>query len=175
MLCMLRYSAWDSLNRIWWGRDLQLFEAVSFSTAEFQITFLFLAAIKELVLLEQIISYRIVLYGSQQSPKPTGVWWMCPAAAPNPGTVAWPWILEVHAQFCITAKNPPFQSTLNRIQVTSVPQLIQINFLHISFKLMDTIQRLYTLIDTLMYYFQLPYLNCIIFLKQLLLPSSQIC
>lgn len=34
-----RYSAWDSLKRIWWGRDLLLFRAVSFSTAQFQMTF----------------------------------------------------------------------------------------------------------------------------------------
>lgn len=63
-------SAWDLLNRIWLGRDLQLFEAVSFSTAKFQITFLFLAAIKELVLLEQIISHRTVFYGSERVPNP---------------------------------------------------------------------------------------------------------
>lgn len=84
---MLKYSAWDYLNRIWLGRDLQFFEAISFSIAKFQITFLFLAAIKELILLEQIISHRMVFHGSQHSPKPTGVWWMCPAAGPNSGTL----------------------------------------------------------------------------------------
>lgn len=69
---------------------MQIFEAVSFRTAIFQIAFLFLTAIKELVLLEQIISHRTVFYGSQQSPKPAGVWWMGPAAGPNPGTVTQP-------------------------------------------------------------------------------------
>lgn len=49
---------------------MQLFEAVSFSTAKFQITFLFLAAVKELELLEQIISHRTVSMAVSTVPSP---------------------------------------------------------------------------------------------------------
>lgn len=40
---------------------------------------------------------------------------------------------------------------------------------------MDTIQRIYNIKDILMCYFQVPYLNYIISLKQYHLPLSHIC